>query len=57
MMAGIDDAMILPQQLFTGVFGDGAELVVDVGDFSLRIGDGDDGMFVKRGFQVADFLE
>jgi hypothetical protein len=34
MIAGTDDAVILPQQFFARVFGDGAELVVGVGDFS-----------------------
>src|ERR1043166_7266489 len=30
---------------------------VDAGDPSLRVGDDEDGVFVQRGFQVADFLE
>ena len=39
MMAGIDDAVILTEELAAAVFGDLAELVVDVGDPAARVGD------------------
>ena len=55
MVARIDDAVILPKQFLAGILGDGAELVVDVGDFSLRISDGDDGVLVERGLQFGQF--
>jgi hypothetical protein len=35
----------------------GAEFIVDAGDFSLRVGDGDDGVLVKRGLQAANFFQ
>jgi hypothetical protein len=57
MVARIDDAMILAQQLVACVFGDGAELVVNVSDFPLRICDGNDGMHIERGLQIADLPE
>ncbi len=57
MVTGIDDAMILPQQFLPVIFRNGAKLVVDVGDFALRIGDGDDGVLVQRRLQIADLLE
>jgi hypothetical protein len=47
MMAGIDDAMILPEQFGAGVFRDRAKLVVYVGDPALGIGDRNDGMLVE----------
>ena len=56
-MAGIDEAVILSQQLFARILGDGAELVVHVRDGSLWIGNGNNGVFVQGGLQVADFLE
>ena len=51
MVTGIDDAMVLPQQFPARIFGDRAELVVDVDDFPLRIGDGHNGMLVERGLK------
>jgi hypothetical protein len=57
MKAGIDDAMILPEQFLAGVFGNGAKLVVDVGDLSLRVGDGYNGVFIKSGLKVVNFFE
>jgi hypothetical protein len=39
MIAGVDDAVILAQQLFTRVFGNLAELVVDVIDDPALVSD------------------
>lgn len=55
MVARIDDTMVLPDQFFTGVFGDRAELVVNVSDLSLAVGNGDDGMFVECCFDIIQF--
>ena len=40
--------MVLPEQLFPRVFGDLAELVVDVGDDAALVGRGDDRREVER---------
>ncbi len=42
MVSGVDDAMILAEQFVTRVFGDLAELVVDVVDDSTLVGDRND---------------
>ena len=57
MKAGIDDAMILAEQFLARVFRDRAELVVHVGDLSLRVGDGDDGVLVERRLHVVQFAQ
>ena len=46
--------MVLAQQFFTRVFGNLAELVVDVSDTSLRIGNGDDGVSVEGKAKAGD---
>src|SRR5689334_8953281 len=55
MMPGVDDAVILSEQFLPRIFGNRAKLVVNVGDFSLRVGDGHDGMLVQSRFQFAEF--
>ena len=57
MVAGIDDAVVLAEQFFARILRYCAKLVVDEGDLPLRIGDGHDGVFVQRGFEVADLPE
>ena len=47
--------MVLPQQFLARVFGNRAELVVQVGDFALRVRDGDDGMLVERRLERGQF--
>lgn len=54
MEPGVDDAMVLPYQLFTGVFRDFAELVVDVGDEPTLVRHCDDGGLIEG---VLDFLQ
>src|SRR6185436_15969218 len=54
VVARVDDAMVLSQQLLTRVFGDFAELVVDVSDPALRIGNSYDGMSIQRGFVLVE---
>ena len=57
METGVDDAVILAQQFLARIFRDRAELVVRVGYRAARIGDGDDGVLVKRRPQVRDLLQ
>ena len=57
MVTGIDDPVRFPQQLFARKFGDGAEFVIDVGDDAARVGDGDDGVLVERGLEIADLTQ
>jgi hypothetical protein len=47
MKPGVDDAVVLAEKLLPGVFGNLAELVVDVGNAPLNVRDGDDGVCVK----------
>ena len=52
VVAGIDDAVVLADQLLHLVFGNRAEFVVGVGDYALGVGDGDEGVFIERGLEV-----
>ena len=45
------------REFAAGILGDGAKLVVDVGDLATGIGDGDNGVFIQRSSQVASFFE
>ena len=53
-MARVHKAVILTEQLLARIFGNRAELVVGVSDHSARVGDGDDGVSIKRGFEIAE---
>src|SRR5260370_1255514 len=55
-MAGAEDAMVLAQQFLARVFADGAELVVYVGDGSLHVGGGNNGMLVEGELLIGQFL-
>ena len=55
--ARVDDAVVLAEEFLAGKLGDGAELVVDVGDAAGGVGDGDDRMFVEGGFDIVQFLD
>ncbi|OIQ63254.1 hypothetical protein GALL_552050 [mine drainage metagenome] len=55
MVARIDDAVVLAQQLLPGILRDGAELVVHVGDPPPGVGDGDDGVLVQRPLEILQF--
>jgi hypothetical protein len=57
MVRGVDNAVVLADQLFPGVLGDLAELVVDVGDPASLVGEGDDGRFVQGELQVRQLPE
>ena len=54
VVAGVDDAMILAEQLATRVFRNLAELVIHVGDRAALIGGRDDRRLVEG---VADLVE
>src|ERR1700760_3954894 len=56
-MPGVDYAMVLAQEFLAGIMGDGTKLVIHVSDTALRIGDGDNGVFVECDLQVVYFLE
>ncbi len=47
MVAGVEDAVVLAQEFLARIFADGAELVVHVGDGSLHVSGGDDGVLVE----------
>ena len=56
MMSGIDDAVILPNQFLAGIPADGAELVIDVGDRALDVGDRHNGVLIEGKFLVSQDL-
>ena len=49
--------MVLPEQLFAAVLGDGTELVVGKGDNSALVGSADDGVLVQGKFQILQLLK
>jgi hypothetical protein len=53
MVAGIDDPVVLADQLIARIPGNRAELVVDVGDPALGVGDRHDRMLVEGRLEVA----
>ncbi len=57
MMAGIDDAVVAPQEFLATVLGYRTELIVHISDLTLRIGDRHDGMLIHGGLQVVELLE
>jgi len=54
MMTGVDDSVILPEQLAAAELRDLAELVVDLRDDAALIGNGDNRGLIER---IADLLE
>jgi hypothetical protein len=57
MIGGVDNAVVLTKQLFSGILGDFAELVVDVVNDAALISDGDNSRLIKRKLDVSQFLE
>jgi hypothetical protein len=57
MIGGVDDAVVLTKQLFPGIPGDFAELVVDVVYDPALIGDGHNCRLIKRKLDVSQFLK
>src|SRR5947199_372085 len=49
--------MVLAEQFVARIFGNGAELLVDVGDFAARISDRDDGVLIDGCFYVVQFAQ
>ena len=56
VIGGVDDPVILPDQLVARIPGDLAELVVDVGDPAGDVGGGDDGRVIERALEVGELL-
>ena len=56
MVTGVDDPVVLPDQLLAGIFRNLAELVIHIGDASLGIRRGHDGMRIERLFLVLQDL-
>ena len=52
MVARIDDPMVLAQQLLAAVLGDGAELVIHIGDAPFGVRDRHDGVLVQGPLEV-----
>src|SRR5882757_4654727 len=57
MMARIEDAVILAQQLVSGVFADAAELLIDIGDRALDVGDSHDSVLIECKLLISEFFE
>ena len=57
MMARVQDAMILPDQLFFGIFTDGAKFLVHVSDGAVDVGDSYDGVLIQSKFLISEFFE
>jgi hypothetical protein len=57
MKARVDDAMVLPQQLFPRVFGDCAEFVINVADLAPLVGDRYDSVLIQGSLQIPNFLK
>ncbi len=56
VVARVEDAMVLAQQLIPRVLADGAELVVYIGDGSLHVSRGDNSVLVESVFLFAQRL-
>ncbi len=57
VVAGVEDAVIVADQLFARILADGAELFVYIGDGALHIGDGHDRVLVQSELLVGEFFE
>ena len=49
--------MILAHQFFSRILADGAELVIHIGDSSLHVSSGHDGVLVQSKLLIGKFLE
>ena len=54
VQGGVDDAMVLPDQLLPAVAGDLAEFVVDVRDLACHVGRRHDRGMIERPFQIGE---
>ena len=57
MVAGVEDAVVLPDQLLARVLADGAEFVVHIRNRALHIGYRHDGVLIESKFLVGQLLE
>ena len=57
MMAGIEDPVVLANQLLTGVLADRAELIIYRGDRTLDICDGNDGVLIQGKLLIGQLFQ
>src|SRR5258708_19350048 len=57
MVTGVEDAVVLTDQLVFGKFADAAELVVNIGNRALDVGHGHDAVLVESELLIGQFLE
>src|SRR5205085_2826926 len=56
MIARVDNAMILTEQFFAGIFRNRAELVIDIGNPPRRVGNRHNRMLVQSRLNIAQFV-
>src|SRR5204862_23608 len=57
VVGGVEDAVILANQFFSGIFADSAKLLVHVNNRALNIGDSHDSMLIKSELLIAKIFE
>src|SRR5258707_11837769 len=57
MVTGVEDAVVLTDQLVFGKFADAAELVVNIGNRALDVGHGHDGVLVESELLIGQVFE
>ncbi len=56
MIAGVQNAVIITQQLVTTIATDFTKLIVTKGDVAFYISDGNNGMLIQRIFLFSQFI-
>jgi hypothetical protein len=56
VVAGVEDAMILADQIVPGIFTDGAEFFVDLSNRALYVGNRDNGVLIESDFLIGKLL-
>src|SRR6266478_4355760 len=57
VVAGVEDAVILADQLVLGILTDGTELIVDISNRALDVGDRYDGVLIESKLLIGQLLE
>ena len=57
VVAGVEDAMILADQIVPGIFTDGAEFFVDLSNRALYFGNRDNGVLIESEFLIGKLFE
>src|SRR4030095_11808329 len=52
VVPGVDDAVVLPEELIARIARDLTELVVRIGDAAVHVGDRDDRRVIERAFEI-----